>query len=76
MTIKLDDICFQALTLRELLRKSFRDDWNSRRAVFESSPGMIYSVHLTLSQEGIPMELARQVLEEVMAEEALKRKDL
>ena len=73
--MKLDITCFPAISLRELLRKSFQSDWNSRRAVFESSPGMTYTVHLTLSQEGIPMELAQQVLKELMAEEAA-REDL
>ena len=69
--MKLDDICFPAMTLRDLLRLVFKDDWNSRRTCLENSPGIMFNANLYISQNNVPMALAREVLKELMAEEAL-----
>ena len=70
--MKLDDIAVPAMTLRDLIAKAFKDDWNLRRKLLqEGLHGCSFTLGLTLNQVTVDPELARQVLKEVMNEEAL-----
>lgn len=68
--MELDDIAFKGMNVRDMLRQAYKDDWNSRRRVLELVPGDVFSVSITLSSVGIPPDLAKAVLLEVMKEEA------
>jgi hypothetical protein len=68
--MRLDDICFPGMTVREMLHRAFKDDWNSRRTLLQLGKGGVFNTSLYLSLNDIPPELALEALSEVLAEEA------
>lgn len=67
--MNLDDVAMKEMTVRDVLRQVFKDDWNARRNTLELVPGMTFHVTLHLRIGEIPPDLARSVLQEVMEEE-------
>jgi hypothetical protein len=62
--MNLDDICFPAMTVRELLKRSFNDDWNNRRIVLNMDKEATFSANLYLSLKDIPHNLCLEALKE------------
>ncbi len=73
-----DAVFTNRTTVREALKFAFRENWDNRRVVSQhrlapKSSGDAFRVILTPTLT-VPMELAKEVLDELMAEEAAAAK--